>query len=47
VKDYFQKEDVPQKDFFQDLGLLTIKKNTISVCGKYLVKTIGFTRVQN
>jgi hypothetical protein len=29
VKDYFQKEDVPQKDFFQDLGLLIIKNNTL------------------
>jgi hypothetical protein len=29
VKDYFQKEDVPQKDFFQDLGLLIIKKNIL------------------
>lgn len=27
MKDYFQKEDVPQKELFQDLGLLIIKNN--------------------
>jgi hypothetical protein len=29
VKDYFQKEDLPQKDFFEDLGLLIIKNNSL------------------
>ncbi len=27
VKDSFEREDVPQKEFLQDLGLLIIKKN--------------------
>jgi hypothetical protein len=27
MKDYFQKEDAPQKELFQDLGLLIIKNN--------------------
>jgi hypothetical protein len=27
VKDYFQKEGVPQKELFQDLGLLIVKNN--------------------
>jgi hypothetical protein len=27
VKAFFQKEDVPQKELFQDLGLLIVKNN--------------------
>jgi hypothetical protein len=27
VKDFFQKEDVPQKKILEDLGLLIVKKH--------------------
>ncbi len=29
VKDSFKKEDVPQKEFLEDLGLLIIKNNLL------------------
>ncbi len=43
VKDSFQKEDVSQKEFLEEFGLLFVKKKiTNLVCGKYLPKTFGF-----
>jgi hypothetical protein len=33
---------VPQKEFLPDLGLLIVRNNNNSICGKYLVKKINF-----
>jgi len=46
MKDYFQKENVPKKEFIEELGFFFLfgqKKFTNLVFGKYLTKTFGFT----
>ncbi len=44
MKDYFQKENVPKKEFIEELSLLIVKNNfTNLICGKYLTKTFGST----
>ncbi len=42
VKDSFKKEDMPQKEFLKDLGLMLRTICTNSICGKCLVKTFDF-----
>jgi hypothetical protein len=42
VKDSFKKEDVPQKEFLKDLGLMLKTICTNSICGKCLAKMFEF-----
>jgi hypothetical protein len=46
MKDYFQKENVPKKEFIEELGFFFFcgqKQFTNLVFGKYLTKTFGST----
>jgi hypothetical protein len=38
VKDSYKKEDVPQKEFLKDCGLMLRANCTNSICGSFLAK---------